>query len=142
MAERISQNEVLFFDSSFAIALVNVRDSLHDAATQIGAEVRSQNCRIYTTRAVLLEIGNNLSGVRNRSLGSQLLRSIARDPSFLVIELTREIYEAGLAFFENRADQDWGLVDCISFEVMRQLGIYRALTADHHFVQAGFETLL
>jgi len=30
------------------------------------------------------------------------------------------------------------LPDCISFTVMRDSGIAEALTADHHFEQAGF----
>ena len=31
---------------------------------------------------------------------------------------------------------------CISFAVMEQHGISQALTADHHFEQAGFTVLL
>jgi len=31
---------------------------------------------------------------------------------------------------------------CISFVVMEQHGIVEALTADHHFEQAGFKALL
>ncbi len=32
--------------------------------------------------------------------------------------------------------------DCISFVVMQQYGLTEALTADHHFEQAGFTVLL
>lgn len=39
-------------------------------------------------------------------------------------------------------DKDWSLTDCISFVVMEQHGISEALTADHHFEQAGFTVLL
>ncbi len=35
-----------------------------------------------------------------------------------------------------------GLVDCISFVVMRERNIEAALTADEHFIQAGFRALL
>jgi predicted nucleic acid-binding protein len=34
------------------------------------------------------------------------------------------------------------LTDCISFEVMRDQGLTDALTADHHFAQAGFNILM
>ncbi len=37
---------------------------------------------------------------------------------------------------------DWGITDCISFVGMHREGTYDALTADHHFVQAGFRALL
>jgi hypothetical protein len=39
-------------------------------------------------------------------------------------------------------DKEWSLVDCISFAVMKQRKIKEALTADHHFVQAGFRAIL
>jgi predicted nucleic acid-binding protein len=34
------------------------------------------------------------------------------------------------------------MVDCVSFVVMRQFGIQRALTCDQHFAQAGFHALM
>jgi len=38
--------------------------------------------------------------------------------------------------------KQWGITDCISFVVMQQHGISEALTADHHFQHADFQTLL
>ena len=42
----------------------------------------------------------------------------------------------------NRPDKAWSLTDCISFAVMAERGLTEALTADHHFEQAGFRVLL
>jgi uncharacterized protein len=39
-------------------------------------------------------------------------------------------------------DKSWSLTDCISFAVMNDRGITRAMAYDHHFEQAGFEALL
>ncbi|MYH53983.1 MAG: hypothetical protein F4139_13725 [Gemmatimonadetes bacterium] len=44
-------------------------------------------------------------------------------------------------FFEWRYG-NFSLTDCTSFVVMKELGLTRALTTDHHFSQAGFETVL
>jgi len=41
----------------------------------------------------------------------------------------------------SRMDQEWTLTDCISFVVMRDLGLTDALTADHHFEQAQMVSL-
>ena len=50
--------------------------------------------------------------------------------------------DAVLDLCENRPDKDWSLTDCISFVVMEGQQIEQALTADHHFRQAGFTVLL
>jgi uncharacterized protein len=42
----------------------------------------------------------------------------------------------------SRRDKEWSLTDCISFVVMKERGLTEALTADHHFEQAGFKALL
>jgi len=47
-----------------------------------------------------------------------------------------------LADFGKYKDKEWGLVDCISFVVMREKHIINALTSDEHFGQAGFKVLL
>jgi len=44
--------------------------------------------------------------------------------------------------FESRPDKDWSLTDCLSFMVMAERQLPKALTSDRHFVQAGFEALL
>jgi predicted nucleic acid-binding protein len=48
------------------------------------------------------------------------------------------IYQAGFELFASRPDKGWPLTDCISFVVMTERGLREALTADHHFEQAGF----
>ena len=50
--------------------------------------------------------------------------------------------DAGINLYLSRPDKDWSLTDCTSFVAMQERGLTDALTADHHFEQAGFIALL
>jgi predicted nucleic acid-binding protein len=59
-----------------------------------------------------------------------------------VVSVDTSLLNRGLDLYHSRPDKDWGLTDCISFVVMREQNLIDALTADRHFVQAGFRALL
>jgi uncharacterized protein len=131
-----------FIDSSYAIALAASSDQLHPRALELADELQKAPRQLVTTRAVLFEVGNALSKQRYRGAGAQLLASVETDPTIQIVEIGRETYRSALAFFISRPDKDWGLTDCLSFEIMRDRGIKEALSADSHFEQAGFRALL
>jgi predicted nucleic acid-binding protein len=89
-----------------------------------------------------LEIGNALSKPNQRKIAAELLGSLDRDSRVDVVPLSEELYQRGLELFRRRPDKSWGLVDCISFEVMREHAVNDSLTSDGHFEQAGFRALL
>lgn len=72
----------------------------------------------------------------------QLLASLESDPNVEIVPLTEQLYGEAWLLYQNRSDKEWGLTDCASFVVMRERGMREALTADHHFQQAGFQALL
>lgn len=49
--------------------------------------------------------------------------------------------ERARGWFFRWRDKSFSFTDCTSFAIMRELRLRAALTTDHHFVQAGFETL-
>ncbi len=71
-----------------------------------------------------------------------MLNGFESDPNIEIISLNDSLYDEAFELFSSRTDKEWGLVDCISFVVMRERGITEALTADEHFEQAGFRALL
>ena len=91
---------------------------------------------------MLLEIGNALSKAQYRDAALQLLSSLQRDASVEIVALSEPLLQRAVALYAKRPDKEWGLTDCISFVVMEERGIRDALTADEHFRQAGFRTLL
>ena len=128
-----------FADTSFYVALLSPRDSLHSRATD---RVGNGPVRTVTTEFVLIETANFFSPPALRSLFADLVTAIRDDPGAVVIPATPEWYARGLDLFMNRPDKAWSLTDCISFAVMAERGLTEALTADHHFEQAGFRVLL
>ena len=94
-----------------------------------------------TTDYILLEVGNSLIRGSDRGLFVEFFVGCA-DPRTEVVPAAAEWLNAGVDLFTARADQTWSLTDCISFSVMNRRQLTDALTADHHFEQAGFRALL
>lgn len=132
----------VFLDTSYAIALSVLNDEHHERAIRLAEQLEAKGTGLITTRAIILEIGNALAGLRYRKAAVQLLDALESDPKVEIVPIREEL--CGLAFelYRNRLDKEWGLIDCISFTVMEERGITDALTADDHFRQAGFRALL
>ncbi len=132
----------VFLDTAYAIALANAKDQFHQKAVQLAKQLRTEKTKLVTTRAVLLEIGNALSGQQFRAGAVQLLDALEADPNVGIVSLTDGLYIQAVALYRTRPDKEWGLVDCLSFVVMRERKIGSALTTDLHFQQAGYRVLL
>jgi predicted nucleic acid-binding protein len=142
MATAIDPGDEVFLDTSYALALSASTDQLHQTALRLADELERVGAHLVTTRVVLLEIGNALSRQRYRAAAIRLLRSLDADPNIEVLPLTDDLYARALELFSSRPDKEWGLIDCVSFIVMSERGITKALTADEHFQQCGFRALL
>ena len=132
----------IFVDASGWIALVNRRDASHNRAVSVYQNHFVQHGRFLTTSAVLLEVGNWLSPSSLRKLAIDLLDRVEHSAFVEVVYITEELCKKGWQMYRGRPDKDWGVIDCISFVVMQESGMTEALTADHHFEQAGFIKLL
>jgi uncharacterized protein len=93
-----------------------------------------------TTDAVLLEVGNALAK-RFRTQGTEIIHYFLNSSDATVVHLNPLLFKRGLDLYESHDDKTWGLVDCVSFVVMREMEIEDALTFDRHFTQAGFRRL-
>ncbi|QTA85969.1 type II toxin-antitoxin system VapC family toxin [Desulfonema magnum] len=132
----------IFLDTSYAIALSSKRDRFHRKALELAEKLEAEKTKLITTRPVMLEIGNALSALPYRSSAVALLDALEADPNVGIAPLTESLYMRGFDLFRKRQDKTWGIVDCISFVVMRERKITDALTTDEHFRQAGFRVLL
>ena len=137
----MTQNRV-FLDTSFSIAMAIEKDDFHERALELADKIEAENIYLLTTQAIVLEIGNALSKLKYRQSAVGIIQHLESDLNTSIISLTDELYNKAFELFRNRPDKEWGLVDCISFVVMKEQKITDALTADEHFMQAGFRVLL
>ncbi|MEK6320714.1 MAG: PIN domain-containing protein [Acidobacteriota bacterium] len=64
------------------------------------------------------------------------------NPSIDIVWVDNDIHRAGLSLLKARLDKTYSLCDAVSFLLMRERGITKALTTDRHFEQEGFVRLL
>lgn len=129
----------IFLDTVGLIALWDQDDQWHDVASRAFARLVADRTPVLTTSYVLAECGNALARTTMR-LDVDVLRA--------------RLEQAGRLIFPS--DEDWriawdgyrralagraGLVDQLSFAVMRWLGIHDVFTNDRHFSAAGLHVL-
>jgi len=129
----------VFVDTSYLIAIIDPTDALHPRALALRAMLTGVT---FSTELVLAELLNAFARSRLRRTASLELRAWIEDYGTLVVPSSTSLFRQAWTLYDQRLDKHWSLTDCASFEVMRELGIEHALTADHHFVQAGFRALL
>ncbi len=129
----------LFIDTSYLLALVNIRDKYHLAAVDLSMQISPP---FVTSDAVLFELGNALAKPPIRALGVRVLQQIQADDDIEIVTIDPELFAQTVSLYRARPDKGWGLTDCSSFVIMQQRGLNEVLTADSHFEQAGFTRLL
>jgi hypothetical protein len=130
---------MIFLDTGFLIALFNPLDRLHPHARAWAAAIDEP---LLLTEYILWESVNYFSLQPDRRKAHALIAHIQTEPAYELVYASRRLLAAGLRLHRDRLDKDWSLTDCVSFVVMRERGVTRALAYDHHFTQAGFAPLL
>jgi uncharacterized protein len=129
----------VFADSYYFLGLINTRDDDHRRCAAFASEYRG---KVLTTEYVLLEFYDGLAVSTRRAAAIRFGERLTTVRDVEILPGSSDYLRRGLDLYKRRTDKDWSLTDCISFVVMRERGLIDALTADHHFEQAGFRALL
>jgi len=129
----------VFLDTVGLVALWNSADQWHVAADRAFAQILARRQPTVTTTFVLLECGNTAARKPFRSKVSQL-RTTLEQRNELIVPTEDDWKQAWTAYERGEAGQA-GIVDHVSFQVMRRLGISEVFTNDKHFAAAGFTVL-
>lgn len=134
--------ENFFGDTGYFIALVNTKDRYHLQAKEWANRITEQKINCHLSIPVVFEIADGFSRIGRRELGIDLLEKISKSINFIVHSFSDTTYNNAKKLYNTRKDKEWSLTDCYSFELMKELSISRALSADQHFEQFGYEILL
>ena len=129
----------VFVDTSAFFAVLDADDENHVAARQMWEDLLTQEAVLVCSNYVLVE---TLALVQRR-LGIPAVRVFQEDimPVLNVEWVDESLHQVGIASVLAAARRRLSLVDCVSFEIMRRLGIKTAFVFDHHFEEQGFECL-
>ncbi len=130
----------VFADTGFWFALANKADGLHQVAKQLREQHKSST--IITTDECLVEFLCQMSAPKHKKIALALLKVIRSTKQVVIKEQSRSSFDRGVEQYEKLDDKSCSLVDCISFNVMREENIYEALAHDDDFRQAGFSLLM
>ncbi len=129
----------VFLDTVGLLAVWDESDQWHRAAQACFAELQAGRADLVTSSFILLECGNAAARRPYRSAVSRLRQQM--EPGHQLIVPTVEDWQAAWLAYERGKADSAGIVDHVSFTIMRRLGIAQAFTNDKHFRTAGFETL-
>ena len=127
-----------FVDTSALYATRSSTDKEHAAVRVAWRMLSEHKQRPITSNYGLLET----MALVGRRLGLQAIRDLQTQlvPVLQVHWVDELTHERAVSALLTAGDRDLSLVDCVSFEMMRRLGLDPAFTFDSHFVRQGFKS--
>lgn len=130
---------VVFLDTVGLIAQWDKGDQWHGLAAAAYRRLAAQRKTVVTTTFILLECGNTAA---RRSFRDEVCKlRYALELRHELIVPSEDDWVAAWSAYERGESAQAGIIDHVSFTVMRRLGIKEAFTNDKHFQAAGFTTL-
>ena len=129
----------IFIDTAAFLAVLNANDQFHQPAKRIWNEILSQDSSLFSSNYVILET----TVLLQLRFGIEALRLFESDilPVVEIAWVDETIYKQGMSALLAANRRNLSLVDCTSFEIMRQIGLDAVFTFDPHFREQGFKVI-
>ena len=130
----------LLVDTAAWAALELANDHNYSAAFEFRQEA-GRTYRWVTTNWIIWETVTLLQQRGTHTKATQFYERVWQSASLDIVQVVPPHETLAWDIFRHYADKRFSAVDCISFAVMKTMRITSAFTFDHHFRQAGFQTL-
>lgn len=129
----------IFIDTSAFIAVLSRSVDEHAAAVGMWERLLTSDEQLVTSNYIVVET----CALAQKRAGMGTVRTFLDDilPVVQVQWVDVAIHADGARRLLSSSRKGPGIVDCVSFEVMRQIGISSAFTFDEHFRTSGFRML-
>ena len=129
----------VYIDTSAFVALMDADEAVHTAARKAFEQLLEADAVLVTSNYVLLET----CALIQRRIGIKALKTFHDDlfPLITIKWINESAHQAGMNTVLSAGRKKLSLVDCVSFNLMRMLGIKTAYTFDKHFTEQGFITV-
>ena len=126
----------VFIDTSGFIAVLDKDNARHTEAAKTWMDILTSEEDLVTTNYVLVE---TCALVQNR-LGMTAIKIFQEDvvPVLRIEWIDKDVHHAAMGIMLAAGRKKLSLVDCVSFETMRLMGVTIAFTLDKHFKEQGF----
>jgi len=126
----------VLLDTSAFLAMLNVDDNNHSGAKKEWGDLINSDRSLISHNYVLIES----FALIQRRMGNKAVRVFEEDilPLINIEWIGERMHKSAVSALFAAGRRNLSLVDCVSFEVMRTLGIKKVFTFDSHFKEQGF----
>jgi predicted nucleic acid-binding protein len=129
---------LIFVDTSAFLALYIERDQYHRRASEIFPALPRP---FSTSNHIADELATLLGRIAGYRYAADRIEDLYASESIDVLPSTRDDEIMAIRWMRKYSDKEISFTDCVSFALMRRLGIRRVFTFDRHFRDAGFQVV-
>jgi uncharacterized protein len=123
----------VFVDTGAWFAIADKNDQFHRKATDYLKRIVENRNNLITSNLVVHETAMLLSRKLSKEAALRFLQTVYNDDDVEVVHCNEAMEKEAYGIFHRYTEQDFSIVDCVSFLLMKSLVIKRAFTFDKHF---------
>jgi uncharacterized protein len=129
----------VFIDTAAFLAILNKNDQFHQAARNTWTAILSSDSTLFSSNYIILET----TALLQHRFGIEALRLFESEilPVVELVWVDESIHQQGMSALLVANRRNLSLVDCTSFETMRQIGSDQVFTFDPHFREQGYKVI-